>query len=373
MKKVFQLLLLTLSAVLIFNSCEDKNDSPQLSFSVDSLEIASKSVVSAGDSFYVVIKSNVNWNVSVSKTWCSISLTRGENDQVMKVTIPENPTFNGREALITITGNDGEIVKTLSVSQIGEVKMNISSDSILSVAPTNATASFTLDANVDWTITSDQTWCKVSESTGNGDYKLNVTCTNDTLETDRQAILTITGGGLTKHVTVNQSGGVMLLEDDFSVDAQTWIINETVNGADSIIKVITNGYYEIDNQRTTMIPGFRKTDGYTSADYGRTSLLVLNSAADNFIFEAGIRFVSGNEVFGLFVGGNGTYSFYEDPVVGNYVVRIMRVGRYYYRFVNGVFVSTSNIVNSYGQYLGFVVLPGSKIQVDYVKIRSLSK
>lgn len=63
-----------------------------------------------------------------------------------------------------------------------------------------------IKTNVNWTITSDQSWCTVTPSSGDGTgtIKLTVNATANTTNDNRTAILTVTAGSLTEQITVTQ-------------------------------------------------------------------------------------------------------------------------------------------------------------------------
>ncbi|MBQ3821006.1 MAG: BACON domain-containing protein, partial [Bacteroidales bacterium] len=85
--------------------------------------------------------------------------------------------------------------------------IEINTPTILVPAGEN-TATFTFVANHDWSLTSSETWCKVTPLSGNAsENAAAVTVTlepNETGET-RSAKITIKAGGIEKQITVSQA------------------------------------------------------------------------------------------------------------------------------------------------------------------------
>ena len=84
------------------------------------------------------------------------------------------------------------------------VEVNTSS---LSLAAKNASASFKVVADVDWTVTSSASWLTVSPSSGaaTSGTTINVTASENTTDYARTATLTIKGKTLTRTVSVTQA------------------------------------------------------------------------------------------------------------------------------------------------------------------------
>jgi hypothetical protein len=71
---------------------------------------------------------------------------------------------------------------------------------------------FFVTSNVNWTVTSDASWCTVTPS-GNGNDTIVATFTENTSVIPRVALITVTGdGGITRTVTVSQDGIPVILE-----------------------------------------------------------------------------------------------------------------------------------------------------------------
>ncbi|TRX54779.1 T9SS type A sorting domain-containing protein [Fulvivirga sp. M361] len=93
---------------------------------------------------------------------------------------------------------------TLSICAIG-------SSVVLSVSPLSDFTSFsgsktiTISSNVSWSVTNDQSWISVSPTSGSDNGSVMVTVTANSSGTDRSGVVTVTGGSLTRTVTVTQA------------------------------------------------------------------------------------------------------------------------------------------------------------------------
>ena len=75
--------------------------------------------------------------------------------------------------------------------------------SLLTFGLPAGTQSFTVSSNVNWTITKDVSWITVTPTSGSNNATITVSCTRLNLE-ERTGTITITGGGITKTVSVYQ-------------------------------------------------------------------------------------------------------------------------------------------------------------------------
>ena len=76
--------------------------------------------------------------------------------------------------------------------------------SSLSFGYSGGSDSFTISSNVSWTVTSSATWCTVSPSSGSNNGTVTVKASENTSTADRTATITVTGGGITKTISVTQ-------------------------------------------------------------------------------------------------------------------------------------------------------------------------
>jgi hypothetical protein len=81
----------------------------------------------------------------------------------------------------------------------------------LSVSASQITTTTTITANVAWTASSNQSWVTLQQTSGNGNGTLSFTISTNTTTSVRTAIITISGGGITRTIAISQSGTVASL------------------------------------------------------------------------------------------------------------------------------------------------------------------
>ncbi|HEY3401922.1 MAG TPA: cellulase family glycosylhydrolase [Ohtaekwangia sp.] len=105
---------------------------------------------------------------------------------------------------------------------------------------------FHLKSNVDWAVSSDEPWCTVNPSSGEaGTVKIEVTVVANSGAAERTATITVQAGNLSGHVTVTQSGGITVSEDQFDIAADEDEIT---------IEVQSPGAYEVDIEGDWITP-----------------------------------------------------------------------------------------------------------------------
>ncbi len=183
---------------------------PSLSVSPTTL-----SVLSSSGSSDVTINSNVSWTAVASQAtvttpaWLTVSPLNGSNNGTISVSHTANTSVTPRTGAITISG--GGIVETINVTQSGVLvapSLDVSSDTVTVSAGTTGNSSIRISSDIRWTATaSNQTWLTISSppsGSGMGDGSLFLSFSPNTGFANRTAIITITGGGITRQVTVTQ-------------------------------------------------------------------------------------------------------------------------------------------------------------------------
>ena len=178
-----------------------------------SVSPSSRSVGSSSGSTSFSIDSNVDWKVSESADWFSVSPTSGSGDKNIVVNFEENTNSSGRSKKITITGSG--ITREVTVSQSGKSGSGGGGGSgDLTVSPTsksvsNSAGSFNLTINTkgSWRVRDNTDWMKKipKEGTGNGTCKIEFKA--NTTGSARTGILTVTVGSKVVEVEVTQGAG----------------------------------------------------------------------------------------------------------------------------------------------------------------------
>jgi len=132
-------------------------------------------------------------------------------------------TVNFDPAQLTTWGNrivngiNGIRATAVPATVFGPPTNNLTlSSGSLSLASTAASSPISVTANVSWTVTDDQTWLSESPTSGTNNGSFTISATANTGTTARTGTVTVTGGGITRTVTVSQAG---MAASSFTVSA----------------------------------------------------------------------------------------------------------------------------------------------------------
>ena len=183
------------------------------------LSVSPKSMafVPAGEQKTLSLTGNDSWTASPNLSWCTLSKSNGTGDATITITANKNTTTAQRTATVTITGSHTG-AKTVSVTQEAYT---------LSVTPTSLTMENTADSktvtvssNGQWTASSNQTWCTLSNSSGSNNGTITIKVSANTIANERTATITIkeTNTNRTVAVTVTQCAGISVGRDEYDPD-----------------------------------------------------------------------------------------------------------------------------------------------------------
>ena len=169
-----------------------------------SLDTSSLDFASGSGTKSFKITSNTSWKVSCDQTWCSVSPTSGNNDGSITVNVQENSSTAERTATISIKSEVGDFVVKVTQGGAGAT-LSLDTNS-LEFASGSASKTFKINSNTSWTVSSNNSWCSVSPTSGSNDGSVTVKVTENTSTNARTAIVTIESGTITKTLSVMQSG-----------------------------------------------------------------------------------------------------------------------------------------------------------------------
>ena len=170
---------------------------------------SNQSVTNASGSTAFTITSNTSWSVSDNATWLTVSPASGTENGAIIANYSENTTTSQRVGTITVTG--GGITRTVTVTQAAAPFTLTVSPSNQSVTNASGSTTFTITSNTSWNVSDDATWLTVSPASGSGDTNLTATYQENTTTSQRVGTITVTGGGITRTVTVTQSAAPFTL------------------------------------------------------------------------------------------------------------------------------------------------------------------
>jgi formylglycine-generating enzyme required for sulfatase activity len=213
-------MLAIMVAVLLIPSCQkelpdaiknidvsqgDKTSSSTSKEKYMRVSVESLSFTSPEGSMSFTITSNTSWTIKSDHEWCTVSSTSGSNDATLTVNVSENTSTSSRSATITISTNDAGSVK-VRVHQAGADSNLQLNKANLSFTATGGSDSFTITSNTNWTITSDQTWCTVSTSSGSENGTITVNVSENKSTESRSATITVRAGTTQQAIAVTQAG-----------------------------------------------------------------------------------------------------------------------------------------------------------------------
>ena len=149
----------------------------------------------------VTVTANGPWTAAISDNWIAVDKEEGVAGET-KVTVYVRPNETGADRTGTVTFTNRTKKAVLTVKQGNEfVKASVET---ISTAELEAT--FDITSNIDWTVTSSESWAKVTPAEGNGNAT--VTITMDPLASGtRTAKITVAAKnieGLTSVVNLEQ-------------------------------------------------------------------------------------------------------------------------------------------------------------------------
>lgn len=239
----------------------------------------------------VNVTSNIGWTLSRNVTWLTPSIALGNwfGSGGFLVTVAANPTTSPRTGTISISG--GGITRNVTFAQLGAVQPNltVSTGGWTNIPGSGWTSgTITVTSNIVWTLSRSATWLTPSIALGNW-YRsgsFNVRVAQNTTLTTRTGMVTVSGGGLTRHVSFTQLGGATA---NLTVTPPGWN-NITPNGVTvGSINVTSNIVWNLARSVTWLTPsialgnwyrsgGFNVTVAQNTATTARTGLITISGS-----------------------------------------------------------------------------------------------
>jgi hypothetical protein len=206
---------------------------PELSVSATALSVS----MMANSSKTFDITSNIGWTATSSQSWLTVNNPSGFGNSTVTLTAQENTTLVARNATVKVSGN-GVSDQLITVTQeAGGISYLLVSTTTLTIGTTAAsTQTFDISANVNWTVTSNQSWLKVNSGSGNGSAKITLTADANTSAGDRTATVTVTGSALSaKSITVMQGAAPLPLNLPIDFETGSFAFTDFDGGTAAVI------------------------------------------------------------------------------------------------------------------------------------------
>jgi hypothetical protein len=196
------------------------------------------------------------------------------------------------------------------------------------VSHTSGSTTFSVTSNTEWSVSDNAGWLSVSPASGSGNGTITATYTDNPVTSQRSGIITVTGGGITRTVTVTQSAQPFVLEvspsernvgntagsTTFSVTSNTeWSVSdnagwlrvssETSSGNGTI--TVTYMYNPVTSQRSGIIT-------VTGGEITDTVLIKQDAKKFLSIFPFDTTLSSNSGVFNLIINSNIIWEIKEE-------------------------------------------------------------
>ena len=170
-----------------------KEEAPYLFVSQDYFDVQA-----GGGTVRFTVKGNVPFRVSAGADWMTRTLS-GDAEEEIVFTILPNESTTSREATITVTSEDGSLIRTVRVVQEGEAVYLEVSPSSISAASEGGRFAFTVNSNTQYTLTSSDTgWINIEENI--------IVVAANTSTSQRKGSVTVRAEELVRVIEITQDG-----------------------------------------------------------------------------------------------------------------------------------------------------------------------
>ena len=238
-----------------------------------------QSVTNASGSTEFTVESNTDWTVSDDAEWLTLNPTSGNNNQTLTATYTENTTTAQRVGTITVTG--GGITRTVTVTQSATAFTLTVTPQNQSVTNASGSTEFAVESNTNWTLSDDSEWLTVNPTSGNNNQTLTAAYTENTTTVQRVGTITVTGGGITRTVTITQGESLIELAHVYSFSDPSVTSNYQMIGLPGANNILISSVI-------TGLPG-QEGDWRAFWDSGNLPLIEYNGN-ENFYFRPGKAF-----------------------------------------------------------------------------------
>ncbi len=165
-------------------------------------------VSSVANKLTTTIDSNIDYTITSSASWCTVSDGSGTSGKkTLTINVAANDTTSSRTATITVRNANYNITRTLVVTQAAFVpSLNLSQTSF-SASSEAGQFSVTINSNIDYTISSNVSWCTVSAKTGAaGSKNISLSVATNVYTSNRIATITVSNSkyGISKYIQISQ-------------------------------------------------------------------------------------------------------------------------------------------------------------------------
>jgi hypothetical protein len=153
-------------------------------------------------SYTFTIFSNVTWAVTEASSFISVSPASGSNNATITVTYTENTTTDSRSGVVTVIG--GGFTRLHTLTQTGKA-VALTIDIATKTQPKElGNYNIVITSNSDWNVVKNQPWVNPNTFSGSGNATLNIEHDANLSTDERNAIIDISAGTITRTHTLTQ-------------------------------------------------------------------------------------------------------------------------------------------------------------------------
>lgn len=182
------------------NIMQEQGEAPRLTLSAKSTNFSN-----SGGTKTISVESNIAWHVDYASDWFTATPTESTSGNgTITITAKQNPAMaSKKESTIYVCSELGKDPITITQDPGAEGYITPSTTSININANAQQTT-FTVDSNIDWTVSSTESWCTVSSNVSSLSGVVTVNVTKNTGTSVRTAKITLKSNAGNVTITVNQ-------------------------------------------------------------------------------------------------------------------------------------------------------------------------
>lgn len=164
-------------------------------------------VASDASSTTIAVTANCEWSASSSASWLTVSPTSGNGSKNITLTASANNNSSSRNCSVTIKSKDGSAQAVINVVQSSNIPQLTVSPASINLGTAATESSFSIKSNMQWTVTSNQTWLTLQTKSGSGNAQVKFNVTKNT-GFSREGTITVKAkdGSIQTLVVVKQAG-----------------------------------------------------------------------------------------------------------------------------------------------------------------------
>lgn len=203
-----------------------------------------------GESKSIEVLSNVRWQAAADN-WLKLTPASGNASVSMKVEAGKNPTT--KERMTTITFTAGTSTHRVTVRQAASEPELLVSPAKLTFGGEGGDKQLTITSNVEWTVSSDDSWLTLpNPATNSGNKKINIRVGKNPKAAPRSGKLLFKSGSIVREVAITQESSTSALNTTLAeAGIRVWSTEGTLHISDAADAL---QIYNIAGTRVAQLP-----------------------------------------------------------------------------------------------------------------------